>query len=186
MNWFKTLMLHAICGFCLCCGAADTNAPLSGSDLRALSEKVNQAMERIQIAVDRVEAMEKQIEGLTNGINAILGQLHAGSKTAIVAGASVPFVPANNSNSQMLARIRFTAEDKLVNFAELDNHARTWLKREKVNPPEDIMPVFEVADEEAFVTVKYLQGVGERFWFITFNRNYDVVYFGTRLLTAQD
>lgn len=83
-----------------------------------------------------------------------------------------------------LGRIRFVAGGELRTFADLDLLAREILQTNGYSPPSTVVPSFEVTDEQIFVNVKYVQGVGQRFWYVKFTRNGEMDRWGTAIFTG--
>jgi hypothetical protein len=96
------------------------------------------------------------------------------------------------SNSELIAhdrpaevsldRVRFVAAGTLRDFNELDRLARQFLGSNPPAPPSDVPVSFEVTDDEVFVSVNYVQGKGERYWYVKFTRAGEVDSWGAAIL----
>ena len=84
-----------------------------------------------------------------------------------------------------LARVRFSVEKKLFTLEDVEREARALLRKEGTSVPPDVPPEFELRDTQAFVTVKFLQGVGNAFWYVRFNRKFQVEEWGQRTQTEK-
>lgn len=88
-------------------------------------------------------------------------------------------VVETNLQNEILTRIRIQVGEDLVTFADLAEKSLAWWKKEGTTIPEGAKSTFEVQDEGAFVTVKYIQEVGKRFWYVSFDRTCKVEEWGT-------
>lgn len=87
-------------------------------------------------------------------------------------------LPATN----LLSRIRFMANNKLFTLADVDKEARVWLAKDGIPPPQSLGPTFEVEDGQIFIRVRYLQGVGKKYWFVNYDRKLEVNGWGWQIL----
>lgn len=82
----------------------------------------------------------------------------------------------------LLKRISFMAGNRYVTLADAEQRARTLLQKEKPSPPEDLKPTFEIEDKQIFLTIKFAQEPGKRYWFVSFDREFQVDALGSDIL----
>lgn len=73
-----------------------------------------------------------------------------------------------------LKHISFMVGKRYLTLADAEEEARELLRKEKLSPPANLTPSFEVEDKPVFLTVKFLQGIGKRYWVVSFNREFQV------------
>jgi len=93
---------------------------------------------------------------------------------------------ADERMSVDLRRIRLHAKGKLVCLEDVEQMAQEWLQKEGLKTPSGLAPVFEMQDGPWLVTVKYSQGVGNRCWWVRFDRDGEVANWGTRTMREED
>lgn len=185
-------MISLILGGSLLVIAATNNATPKGTASPTLSEstaaalRAEAAAERAEAAASRAEEAAKRAEAATKLMLTQPADAARHGDSTLASNSKDTADSPEDEEDEDLRCVRFMAGKKYADFNVVEREARVWLAKHGHAPPKGLAAVFEVADETEFVTVKFGQRVGERYWYVKFNHDLEVEEWGTRMLTAKD